>query len=383
MEQKQTIAHSVGTWLPATMTWLYGQLKNADSFRHIVLALAQTNLDQFPWEPIYAPSKADLYLLKVLSRAGRRYPFAHASALRSERPFLLHSHFGDRGFFDLGLARKFKLRHAVTFYGYDVNMLPNLDRRWVGRYKRLFDRADLFLCEGPHMAECLKALGCPKEKVIVHALGVDVDRIPFVQRKVGSDGHVKILIAGSFREKKGIPYALEAIGILRERFPDVSVTIIGDSSGQKREEAEKRKILEVIERYRLQDVTRLLGYRPYSFLLEEAYRNHIFLSPSVTASDGDTEGGAPVTIIEMSASGMPIVSTSHCDIKSVVKDGSSGFLVAERDSRSLAQRLEWLITHQDRWADIGQAGRAHVVREYNARTQGKRLTDIYMGLKAG
>lgn len=377
---KQTVAHSVVTWLPLTMTWLYGQIKNVASFRHIVLTLSKQNLDQFPWEPVYVPSKAGNYLLKFMERGGvRSYPFAYASAARNERPFLLHSHLGDRGFLDLGLAKKFRLRHVVTFYGYDVNMLPTQQPVWIERYKRLFDKADLFLCEGPHMAECLKALGCPKEKVRVHALGVDVDRIPFVQRKIGNDGLINILIAGSFREKKGIPYALEAIGLLRERFPQVRVTLIGGSTGQKREEIEKKKILEIIERYNLKKVTRLLGFKPYDFLLEEAYRNHIFLSPSVTASDGDTEGGAPVTIIEMSASGMPVVSTSHCDIKSVIKDGVSGFLAGERDPEALAQRLEWLITHQDSWGGIAMAGRAHILEEYNAKTQGLRLEGIYSG----
>jgi len=77
----------------------------------------------------------------------------------------------------------------------------------------------------------------------------------------------------------------------------------------------------------------MLGFQPHAILFEEAYKNHIFLSPSVTALDGDTEGGAPVTIIEMAATGMPIISTKHCDIPEVIKDGVTGFLANERDGR--------------------------------------------------
>ena len=82
---------------------------------------------------------------------------------------------------------------------------------------------------------------------------------------------------------------------------------------------------------------RLLGYVSRETLREEAYEHDVFLAPSVTASNGDTEGGAPVAIIEMSASGMPIVSTNHCDIPSVVLDGVTGLLATSatpRDSRS-------------------------------------------------
>ena len=80
----------------------------------------------------------------------------------------------------------------------------------------------------------------------------------------------------------------------------------------------------VIEKHKLQSKIRMLGFQPYSVLLEEAYTHHIFLSPSVTASDGDTEGGAPVTLIEMLATGMPIVSTTHCDIPEIICKGPEG-----------------------------------------------------------
>ncbi len=69
-----------------------------------------------------------------------------------------------------------------------------------------------------------------------------------------------------------------------------------------------------------------MGYQPHSTLFAEAYRHHIFLSPSVTASTGDTEGGAPVSLIEMAATGMLIVSTTHCDIPEVIKHGVTGLL---------------------------------------------------------
>ena len=111
---------------------------------------------------------------------------------------------------------------------------------------------------------------------------------------------LRVLIAGSFREKKGIPYALEALGRLQQEIP-LEITIIGDAS--ERGEAEKLQILDTIKTHNLWPKTRMLGYQPHAILLEEAYRHHIFLSPSVTASDGDTEGGLPVSIIEMAATG--------------------------------------------------------------------------------
>jgi len=101
------------------------------------------------------------------------------------------------------------------------------------------------------------------------------------------------------------------------------------------------------------------------------------MSPSVTAPDGDSEGGAPVTLIEMIATGMPVISTKHCDIPEVVQNGIDNWLVAERDAAGLADKLLWLVGHAGHWAEMLASGRSHVEREFNAARQGGRLYEIY------
>ena len=59
------------------------------------------------------------------------------------------------------------------------------------------------------------------------------------------------------------------------------------------------------------------GFLPYGRLVELAYSHHIFYSPSRVAEDGGTEGGAPVTIVEISATDMPVVSTRQSRAASV------------------------------------------------------------------
>ncbi|MHB8173389.1 MAG: glycosyltransferase [Nitrospirota bacterium] len=308
------------------------------------------------------------------------FPPLHGSAIKVHGARILHSHFGDMGWYDIPMAKKYGLRHIVTFYGYDVGLLPNLKPIWRERYLELFRSADLFLCEGPHMAECLFRLGCPREKVRVQRLGAELDGISFAPRKISEDGLVKILIAGTFREQKGIPDALKAIGIIKDRFPNIRVTVIGDATGSQRDQDEKRKILEVIKSYDLKPIIRLMGFQPFSVLMEEAYKSHIFLSPSVTASDGDTEGGSPVTITEMAASGMPVISTNHCDIPQAVKDGETGWLVAEHDPEALSRVLIYAIENNKTWPEVGRKARVHINAFFNARDLAKKLEEHYSGL---
>lgn len=98
---------------------------------------------------------------------------------------------------------------------------------------------------------------------------------------------------------------------------------------------------------------------------------------SVTSKDGDTEGGAPVSLIEMSASGMPVVSTWHCDIPEVVEDGVTGLLVKERDVDGLVNALETLINNPDKWNNFGCSGRRRIEERHDIRNTVRKLEDIY------
>jgi colanic acid/amylovoran biosynthesis glycosyltransferase len=116
-------------------------------------------------------------------------------------------------------------------------------------------------------------------------------------------------------------------------------------------------------------------------MLDETYRHHIFLQPSVTASDGDTEGGAPVSIIEMMATGMPVVSTRHCDIPEVLGPELSDLLAPERDSAALADIIQSLCGDPGRWRAIAEYARHRIETEYNREVQAHRLIRHYRDIR--
>ena len=162
----------------------------------------------------------------------------------------------------------------------------------------------------------------------------------------------------------------------------MEITIIGDARPNPRDQHEKEQIIQTIQAAGLESCVHLLGYQPYDIILEEAYRHHIFLAPSVTAANGDTEGGAPVSIIEMMATGMPVVSSRHCDIPEIVHHMETGLLAEERDVNGLERQLHWLLENHTRWAALAEAGRKHVEKHYNAKLQGEKLAELYRELRS-
>ncbi len=384
----KTILHyKAGSYLPITETWIHEQIKNLKKYQPVIYAHDKENMDIFPLGNIKIRS---LELKKGLrdpfiffnegwNKVFNFYPI-FAFNLIKDRPKLVHAHFGPSGYSFLKLKKMFNFPLITTFYGFDLSMLPQQYPEWKIRYKRLFKEGEKFLVEGHHMKKCLIDLGCPEERIIVQHLGIDLEKIKYVPRKLLDENkEIRILISASFREKKGIPYAVEAFVRVKQAHPEMKfiLTIIGDSRGTSAEEKEKKKIFDTIDKYNIKDCVKMLGYQPYSVFLRELYQHHVFLHPSVHASDGDTEGGAPVSIIEASASGMPILSTMHCDIPEVVINGESGYLVPERDAEVLAERLEFIICHPKVWEQMGEKGREHVEKNYNVITQVEKLEEIY------
>jgi len=373
------VVESLPVWLPLTSPWLHQQiLQLPEGITVRIVAERVENLDAFS-HPNLRSLQDGKQLRYVWDKGTRRLGLRDhlglvASTCRRERAGVLHSHWGDWGWRDRGVSRRLGIPQVVTYYGKDVSFLPRRDPVWRERYADLFRTVGRVLCEGPHMAERIVDLGCDPGRVAVHHLGVDVSAIEYRPRAWTPSVTLKVLIAASFREKKGIPLALEALGRLAADV-DLRVTIIGDASADPRSVVEKDRILTAAEP--LGPRVAFLGYQSLGRLFEEAYAHHVFVSPSLTAADGDTEGGAPVSLIDMAATGMPIVSSTHCDIPSVVLHGKTGLLASEGDVDGVESNLRWLIEHPSAWETLVEAGRRHVEAEYDSRRLGRRLGEIY------
>lgn len=377
------VVHSCPVWLTQTQTWMYNQLHQLQQLDEIEAHVAcdrTENLNQFPINNIHSLENEPSYR-QIWDKGLRAFQLQqHSNLLVSIGEHIdtqiIHSHFGNVGWANLAAARKLRAKHVVTFYGLDVNKLPTQKNIWLKRYKQMFSEVDRVLCEGSHMANCVIDLGCPAEKVKVQHLGIDVDRILFKPRQWKLGKPLRVLIAASFREKKGIPYAIEALGTIAKTI-QIELTIIGDAGPKSEEQREKARILAALTNTGLKEHTRLLGYQTHKAMLQEAYEHHMFIQPSVTAADGDTEGGAPVTILEMLATGMPVVATTHCDIPEVVGPTLLDFLAPERDAKGLSDCIYSLLNKSRDWNHLLTDARRHIEVNYHWTRQAEALTQHY------
>jgi len=282
---------------------------------------------------------------------------------------IIHCHFGPTGKEFLFLKEVFKIPYITKFYGYDVSSYVKNDRN---AYKKLFEGGDLFLAISNYMRNRLIQLGCSQEKIIVHHMGIDLQKFRFTPRQLPSDGRIKILTIGRLVEKKGLNYSIEAIARAIQKYPNIEYKIVGD--GPLRD-----TLNGLIDELGVQERIKLVGWKDSSevrALMEEA---HIFLLHSVTATNGDMEG-IPASLMEAQAVGLPVISTYHSGISELVQDGKSGFLVSEKDVDAFNERLSYLIEHPEEWPRLGRNGRRFVEEKYDNVPLSKKLEDIYTRL---
>lgn len=374
---KPMVAHCIRNYLSVTANWVYSQIIGLKNYEVVVLAHHLENQDQFPWDRVYTYllSKNPLWmnLQRRFIRPHHRY---FASTLRAKDTALLHCHFGPMSYDCLKLKHSLKIPMISMFYGADITKIRP---RWQRRYQKLFAQGELFLGEGSHMCQTIADAGCPYSKIRKLRLGVDLGKVPFVNRDLRPGEPVRILVSSTFTEKKGLPYAFKAFSQAIKKYPNMTLTVIGGYNNQVQKQIYDQ-CLGIMRKYGVGDKIELLGYVRHEEYIKQLMGSHIMIHPSITASDGNSEGGAPVTLIEASGSGLPVISSRHCDIPEVIVDGKSGILTKEKDTAGLVKAILELATTPEIWPDMAKFGRSHITENYNIERQMTILENYYKEL---
>ena len=243
---------------------------------------------------------------------------------------------------------RLKGKIVTAFHGEDITNYP---LQFSGNiYGPLFESGDLFLPISARWNDALAALGCPRERIRLHRMGVDCRRFAANTPRGNTGGPLRIVTVARLVEKKGVADAIRAIARMsdavrirrrRRRTAPPEPRTTGSRAGRERAQFASS------------------GAKSAADVIQFLHWADVLLAPSVTGSDGDIEG-LPVSIIEGMAAGLPVVATHHSGIPEIVADGRSGFLVAEHDVDGLARRLAEL-------ASDAEPARAHGTRRRHHR----------------
>lgn len=170
--------------------------------------------------------------------------------------------------------------------------------------------------------------------------------------------------AGRLTHQKGMEFLIQAAELLRPRFPDLKVLIVGEGKGN-----EQAELQEMVRNAGLEDNVHLLGLRmdiPDLLALFD-----IYALPSRWE-------GLPMAILEAMAAGLPIVGSAVGGVPTAVREGVNGFLVEPEDPGALAGALERLLNDPHLRRRMGDAGRKRYEASFTARQMTRRYEKLYL-----
>lgn len=293
--------------------------------------------------------------------------FKVARMMREWRPDVVHTHNTTAllfGVFGAKLARVPRIIHTDHSRKYP--------ERWhIGLAEYLLSHAvDHFVAVSDETAHDLaNHLRIPTSKLITVLNGIQSvpcdDTIGAAKRQelgMPADAFV-IGLAVRLVPQKGLPHLLDAVGLLRSRYPQIHLVLMGEG-----EQAEALRAQ--ASRLGVEDVVHFLGVRRDVREVLQGLDAYVLSS---------TWEGLPMGLLEAMAAGRPIVATTVGGVQKALEHEVSGLLVEPGAPEQLATAIARLIDDPDLARRLGQSARQAFEDRFSARMMTSRYEALYLG----
>ncbi len=195
--------------------------------------------------------------------------------------------------------------------------------------------------------------------------GIDFHRFYFRRESVDTtQRRLNVLFVGRLEKRKGLRYLLRAWPLVRDRFPNATLTVVGSGRG-----LERYRQFAARQGWSEEDV-RFEGYVSAEDLPRYYQQADVFCAPST----GQESFG--IVLLEAMAAGAPVVATSIPGYRQVVHHGSEGLLVEPKNSQHLAAALRLMLGNPDMRGTMGWSGQESA-RRYDWPRVGGEVLDYY------
>jgi colanic acid/amylovoran biosynthesis glycosyltransferase len=285
------------------------------------------------------------------------------------RPDIIHFEFGPLAVGRMYLRQLLGCKAVVSFRGYDLNFVK-LDQR--DYYRQIWQQADAIHLLGEDLWRRAQARGCPTDKP--HVLippAIDVEFFtPQLRKSHGDVGTaerpLRILSVGRLVWKKGYEYGLEAVRLLLDQGVHCEYRVIGDGDYFE-------AVTFVAHQLGLTDRVKLLGELSPQEVKEQMGWADLFLHPAVSE-------GFCNAVLEAQAMTLPVVCTDADGLPENVVDGVTGFVVARRSPKALADEMNRLARYALLRERMGNVGRARIVKKFRLSDQIEAFERLYVDL---
>jgi glycosyltransferase involved in cell wall biosynthesis len=316
--------------------------------------------------PLVRPLRPDMDMRAIV---------AVRQLLLNTRPALLHSHMAKAGTVGRTASRLVTPRPRTihTFHGHVLEgyFAAPLRRAFIEVERALARHTDVLIAVSPQIRDALLDLGIgsPRQYRVI-PLGLDLSSCLAVRgpsgklrAELGLEGEVPLIgIVGRLVPIKDH----ETLLLAMQSLPGVHLAILGDGELRLRLEGRAAAL-------GLADRVHFLGW---------------WIDVASAVADLDVvvltsrNEGTPVSLIEASAAGRPVVATDVGGVPAVVRHGRTGLLVAPGDCTEIAVAIRRLLADRGFRDQMGRAARADVSERFGEARLVADIRALYQDLTA-
>lgn len=254
----------------------------------------------------------------------------------------------------------------VSFRGGDIMVSPFTDAKWrTYLTETLFPKLDCVHFISNAMLIAATKFAGKRDNYKMITMGVDLEKFKPIERLENKD-RIQFVTTARLNWQKGLPYALEAVKLLRDQVVDLDYHIIGDGPMRTALKFQALKL-------GIDDVVNFHGRVDLNEVKAILANGDIYLQPSVTES-------LCVAAIEAMALKLPVVAFDVGGLAEVVNDGVSGLLSPVGDVQKLVSAIKKLIDDPVLRKSMGMEAYEIAKQRYSLEIERKRWLDFYREL---
>ena len=309
---------------------------------------------------------------KYIQIFGRKFGKEHYFMARRALRLFLKNHkidvvlaeYGHTGASIFNICEKMNIPLVVHFHGYDAYENTILDN-FKNQYAEMFKKASAIIGVSKHMINQLKNLGAPNEKLFYNVYGVDTK---IFKQAFPSKNPPVLLAVGRFVDKKAPFLTILAFEKVLKEIPKSKLKMIGD--GYLLDTCKR-----LVKSLGISNSVDFLPPQPHESIAKEMNKARAFVQHSVTPFHGDSEG-TPVSILEASVTGLPVISTYHAGIPDVIENEKSGLLVPEGDFKAMANNMLRILKNPKLAEEMGKYGRKKNSGRFSIENSINNLSEV-------
>lgn len=248
------------------------------------------------------------------------------------------------------VCRKYKIPYLcnITGLGSALENEGILQVITSNMYKFALKKAYKVFFQNEASKDFMRKLGIVKDNyVMIPGSGVNLEQ--YTVKKYPEDKTIEFVFVGRIMKEKGFDQYVEAARYIRSKYPETRFNICGFY-----EDDYAQIMNELIE----DDI--VVYHGAIENMVDMYNKIHCTIHPTYYPE------GMSNVLLESLACGRPIITTDRPGCKEIIEDGINGFIVRQKDSQDLIEKIEKFLSLSNKQrAQLGLNGRKKVEQQFD------------------